>query len=128
MSSQIQKNIKSYYDILEKTQKGSMDVTSWLEWFLENLLIALKSSDEVLSDVIKRAEFWQKNSNIIFNERQKKVLNRFMDNFEGNLTTSKWAKICNCSQDTATNDINDLISKKILKRLGDGRSVHYKLK
>lgn len=128
MSSQIQKNRKSYYDILEKTQKGSMDVTSWLEWFLENLLIALKSSDEVLSDVIKRAEFWQKNSNIIFNERQKKVLNRFMDNFEGNLTTSKWAKICNCSQDTATNDINDLISKKILKRLGDGRSVHYKLK
>ena len=105
-----------------------MDVTSWLEWFLENLLIALKSSDEVLSDVIKRAEFWQKNSNIIVNERQKKVLNRFMDNFEGNLTTSKWAKICNCSQDTATNDINDLISKKILKRLGDGRSVHYKLK
>lgn len=127
MSAQIQKNRKGYYDILEKTQKGSMDITNWLVWFLENLLIAIKSSEEILSEVIQRTEFWRKHSDIIFNERQKKVLNRFMDNFEGNLTTSKWAKMCNCSQDTATNDINDLISKKIVKRLGDGRSVHYVL-
>lgn len=128
MSSQIQKNRKSYYEVLEKTQKGSMDITNWLVWFLENLLIAIKSSDEILSDVIKKAEFWQKNSNIIFNERQKKILNRFMDNFEGNLTTTKWAKMCNCSQDTATNDINDLISKNILKRVGEARNIHYILK
>lgn len=128
MSSQIQKNRKSYYDILEKTQKGSMDITNWLVWFLENLLIAIKSSDEILSDVIKKAEFWQKKSNIMFNERQRKVLNRFLDNWQGNLTTSKWAKICNCSQDTATNDINDLINKKILKRMGEGRNIHYVLK
>ena len=125
MSAQIQKNRKSYYDILEKTQKGSMDITNWLVWFLENLLLAINSSENILSDVIQKAEFWRKHSDTIFNERQKKVLNRFMDNFEGNLTTSKWAKMCNCSQDTATNDINDLISKKILKKLGDGRSVHY---
>lgn len=125
MSSQIQKNRKSYYKILEETQKGSMDVTNWLIWFLENLLIAINSSEDILKNVLKRAEFWQKNTNITFNERQKKVLNRFMDDFKGNLTTTKWAKMCNCSQDTATRDINDLIDKKILKKVGTGRSTHY---
>lgn len=127
MSSQIQKNRKSYYEILEKTQKGSMDITNWLVWFLKNLLIAIKSSGEITNKVLQKAEFWQKNSNIVFNERQIKVLNRFMDNFEGNLTTTKWAKMCNCSQDTATLDINDLIVKKILKKVGKGRATHYLL-
>ena len=128
MSSQIQKNRKSYYAILEKTQKGTMDITNWLVWFLKNLLIAIQSSGEITNNVLKRSEFWQKNANIVFNERQIKVLNRFMDNFEGNLTTTKWAKMCNCSQDTATIDINELIAKKILKRIGKGRSTHYILK
>ena len=127
MSSQIQKNRKSYYEILEKTQKGSMDITNWLVWFLKNLLIAIQSSGEITNKVLQKAEFWQKNSNIVFNERQIKVLNRFMDNFEGNLTTTKWAKMCNCSQDTATLDINDLIVKKILKKVGKGRATHYLL-
>lgn len=127
MSSQIQKNRKSYYEILEKTQKGSMDITNWLVWFLENLLIAIQSSGEITNKVLQKAEFWQKNSNIVFNERQIKVLNRFMDNFEGNLTTTKWAKMCNCSQDTATLDINGLIVKKILKKVGKGRATHYLL-
>jgi len=128
MSSQIQKNRKSYYDILEKTQKGTMDVTNWLVWFLENLLLAIQSSSELTKNVLKKAEFWHKNANIVFNERQIKVLNRFMDNFEGNLTTAKWAKICSCSQDSANLDINDLIAKKILKKLGKGRSTHYALR
>ena len=128
MSSQIQKNRKEYYEILERTQKGSMDITPWLEWFLENLLIAIKSSEDILSDVILRAEFWHKNSHINFSERQRKVLNRFMDNFKGNLTSVKWAKMCNCSQDTATLDINDLIDKKILKKLGKGRNTYYVIK
>ena len=127
MSSQIQKNRKSYYEILEKTQKGSMDITNWLVWFLENLLIAIQSSGEITNKVLQKAEFWQKNSSIVFNERQIKVLNRFMDNFEGNLTTTKWAKMCNCSQDTATLDINDLIVKKILKKVCKGRATHYLL-
>ena len=127
MSSQIQKNRKSYYEILEKTQKGSMDITNWLVWFLENLLTAILASDEILGGVLNRARFWTKNSEVVFNERQKKVLNRFMDNFEGKLTSSKWAKICNCSQDSATKDINDLIDKKILKKVGDGRNTHYVL-
>ena len=125
MSSQIQKNRKAYYDILEKTQKGSMDITNWIEWFLENLLNAINSSEDILKEVLKRAEFWQKHINISFNERQKKVLNRFMDNFEGNLTTTKWAKLCGCSQDSATRDIADLIEKKILKKVGSARSTHY---
>ena len=128
MSAQIQKNRKSYYAILEKTQKGTMDITNWLVWFLENLLIAIQSSGEITNNVLKRAEFWQKNANLVFNERQIKVLNRFMDNFGGNLTTTKWAKMCNCSQDTATIDINELIAKKILKRIGKGRSTHYTMR
>ncbi len=127
MSAQIKKERKSYYKILEQTQKGSIDITCWLEWFLANLLTAINSSDEILSSVLKKAEFWQKYSDIIFNERQNKVLNRIMDDFEGSLTTKKWAKMCNCSQDTATNDINDLIDKKILKKLGKARTTHYKL-
>lgn len=127
MSSQIQKNRKAYYEILEKTQKESMDITDWLVWFLENLLCAVNSSEEILKGVLRRAEFWQKNIDTVFNERQRKVLNRFMDDFKGNLTTSKWAKMCNCSQDTATRDISDLIEKKILKRMGTGRTTHYKL-
>lgn len=127
MSSQIQKTRKDYYNILEKTQKSSMDITNWIVWFLETLLEAIKSSEDILSGVLKRAEFWQKHNNLIFNKRQKMVLNRFMDNFKGNLTTTKWAKICNCSQDTATRDISDLIGKKILKKIGEGRNTHYKL-
>lgn len=127
MSSQIQKNRKSYYEILEKTQKGTMDITNWLIWFLENLLISIKSSEKITTKVLEKAQFWQKHSNTIFNERQIKVLNRFMDNFEGNLTTTKWAKMCNCSQDTAALDIKDLINKKILKRTGKARSTHYVL-
>lgn len=128
MSSQIQKNRKSYYEILEKTQKGTKDITNWLVWFLENLLLAINSSEDILKGVLQRTEFWQKNINISFNERQKRVLNRFMDNFKGNLTSTKWAKMCNCSQDTATRDISDLIDKKILKKQGSGRSTHYILK
>ena len=127
MSSQIQKNRKSYYEILEKTQKGTMNITNWLIWFLENLLISIKSSEKITTKVLEKAQFWQKHSNTIFNERQIKVLNRFMDNFEGNLTTTKWAKMCNCSQDTAALDIKDLINKKILKKTGKARSTHYVL-
>ena len=90
-------------------------------------MTAILASDEILGGVLKRAIFWTKNSGVVFNERQKKVLNRFMDKFEGKLTSSKWAKICNCSQDSATKDINDLIDKKILKKVGDGRNTHYVL-
>lgn len=128
MSAQIRKERKSYYEILEKTQKGTMDITNWLLWFLENLLISIKNSDEILGSVLKKAEFWQKHLETSFNNRQRKILNKIFDGFEGNLTSTKWAKICDCSQDSASNDINDLIDKKILKKLGKAKNTHYVFK
>ncbi len=125
MSAQIRKERKSYYEILEKTQKGTLDITNWLLWFLENLLISIQNSDEILGNVLKKAEFWQKHLGIGFNDRQRKILNKLFDGFEGHLTSSKWAKICNCSQDSSSNDINDLIDKKIFKKIGKAKNTHY---
>ena len=128
MSSQIKKVRKSYYDALEITQKSTLDITLWLKWFLENMLCAIDNSEELLQSVWKKTEFWNANKNIVLNERQMKILNMLFDNFEGNLTTSKWAKICSCSQDTATRDIADLVEKGILTKQGEGRSTHYAIR
>ena len=128
MSSQIQKNRKSYYEILQITQKESIDITSWIVWFLENMSAAIEHSEELLQDVIRRTEFWNTNKTVVFNERQIKVLKKLLENFEGKLTTQKWAKICNCSHDTANRDIIDLINKNILTKLGEARATHYVLK
>lgn len=130
MSSQIKKVRKSYYDILQITQKDSVDITLWLKWFLENLVTAIDNSEELLNDVLKRAEFWEKNKAQVFNDRQIKVLKKILDNggkFEGNLTTKKWAAICNCSHDTANRDIADLISKNVLIKQGEARATHFVL-
>ena len=127
MSSQIKKMRKSYYEALQITQSNSVDITEWLKWFLENLLCAIENSEELLKNVWRKAEFWQRHKDIILNERQQTILNKLFDNFEGNLTTSKWAKICNCSQDTASRDIADLVQKGILEKTGDGRATHYLL-
>jgi len=129
MSAQIRLERKQYYEILEKTQKGNLDITEWIKWFLNCLINSLKSTDIVLNRVLFKAEFWRKHSNTIINERQKKLLNKILDGFEGKLTSSKWAKIAKCSKDTAIRDINDLISKDILKKEeGGGRSTSYGLK
>lgn len=129
MSAQIRLERKQYYEILEKTQKGNLDITEWIKWFLNCLINSLKSTDIVLNRVLFKAEFWRKHSNTIINERQKKLLNKIVDGFEGKLTSSKWAKIAKCSKDTAIRDINDLISKDILKKEeGGGRSTSYVLK
>ena len=128
MSSQVKKNRKTYYQALEVTQKSSLDITEWLKWFLENVLEAIENSQELFDEVIKKANFWSKNSSTIMNERQVKVINRLFDGFEGKLTTSKWAKMCNCSQDTATRDITDLINKDILEKHGEARATHYMIK
>lgn len=128
MSSQIKKVRKSYYEILELTQKKSLDITLWLKWFLENISLAIDNSDKMLNSVIFRANFWNKNKLIEFNQRQIKVLQKLMNDFDGNLTTKKWAKICNCSHDTANRDILDLINKNILEKQGDARATNYKLK
>lgn len=129
MSAQIRIDRKQYYEILEKTQKGTLDITEWVKWFFNCLINALKSTDAVLMMVLFKAGFWQKHAKTIINERQKKVLNKILDGFYGKLTSSKWAKMAKCSKDTAIRDINDLISKDILqKESAGGRSTNYELR
>jgi Fic family protein len=128
MSSQIKNERKKYYDILEKTQKGDLDITEWIIWFLECLKKAILSSDTTLEVVLKKDRFWRNNVNTALNSRQKKVINKLLDGFVGNMTSSKWAKINKTSKDTAVRDINDLISKNILTREAKGgRSTSYQL-
>jgi Fic family protein len=128
LSAQIINERKQYYEILELTTKGELDITEWLQWFLYCLLNALKLSKKILENVIFKHKFWTNNASGIENERQKKILNKLLDGFDGILTSSKWAKIGKCSQDTALRDINDLIDKQILCRLPEGgRSTGYAL-
>ncbi len=128
MSTQIQKERNSYYDILEKTQQGDLDITNWLEWYLNCLLHAIENSEKILEKIMIKHSFWAENSQVTLNERQRKILNMLMDDFEGVLNTSKWAKIGKCSQDTALRDIQDLMKKGILvKSRQGGRSTNYEL-
>jgi Fic family protein len=128
MSSQIRAERKDYYKILEKTQKGTLDITEWLVWYLKCLADALNSSDKILSKVLYKHKFWIKYSSETLNSRQILLINKLLDNFIGQLTTSKWAKIANCSQDTALRDIQDLVNKNILqKNPSGGRSTNYNL-
>jgi Fic family protein len=128
MSAQIQRERNVYYGMLEKTQKGNLDITNWLLWFIECLERAISLSEENLSGVTQKAKFWESHQAVALNERQRKMLNKLMDAFEGKLTSSKWAKIAKCSPDTALRDIHDLIEKEILeKEEGGGRSTSYKL-
>lgn len=128
MSAQIRIERKQYYEILEKTQKGDLDITEWIKWFLSCLVNALKSTDKVLTRVLMKADFWNRHSETIISERQKKLINKLLDGFEGKLTSMKWAKIAKCSKDTAIRDINDLMKKEILKKQAvGGRSTSYEL-
>ena len=128
MSSQIRAERKDYYNILEKTQKGTLDITEWLLWYLKCLADALNSSDIILSKVLYKHKFWIKFSSETLNSRQILLINKLLDNFIGQLTTSKWAKIAKCSQDTALRDIQDLLNKNILqKNPSGGRSTTYTL-
>lgn len=128
MSAQIRLERKQYYDILEKTQKGNLDVTDWIVWFLNCLINALKATDSILIRVLFKADFWQTHIDTAINDRQRKLLNKLMDGFDGKLTSSKWAKIAKCSKDSAVRDINDLIDKGILqKEVAGGRSTNYEL-
>ena len=128
MSAQIRIERKQYYEILEKTQKGDLDITEWIVWFLNCLINALKSTDSVLTRVLFKAEFWKKHIETAINDRQRKLLIKLMDGFDGKLTSSKWAKIAKCSKDSAVRDINDLIEKGILqKEAAGGRSTNYEL-
>lgn len=128
MSNQILAERKKYYDVLEKTQHGTNDITDWLVWFLSCLENALVNSGDVLDSVLKKARFWEKHSQTPLNDRQRLMLNKLLDGFDGKLTSSKWAKTAKCSQDTAIRDIQDLINKSILqKEMQGGRSTNYEL-
>ncbi len=128
MSAQIRVERKEYYNILEKTQKGHLDITEWILWFLNCLINAINATEDILSKVLYKAEFWKLHSTTILNKRQQKMINKLLDGFTGKLTSSKWAKINKCSQDTALRDIQDLIKKNILqKEASGGRSTSYEL-
>jgi Fic family protein len=128
MSAQIRVERKQYYEKLEKTQKGNSDITEWILWFLQCLINAIDSSEVILSKVLHKAEFWKNHSTTILNDRQQKVIHKLLDGFDGKLTTSKWAKINKCSQDTALRDIQDLMKKNILRKEDSGgRSTNYEL-
>lgn len=128
MSAQIRVERSRYYEMLESTQKGGLDVTSWVEWFLACLGRAFEGAEGILRTVLAKAEFWKRHGAETFNPRQKDMLNRLLDGFTGKLTSTKWAKIGKCSPDTALRDITDLLERGILrKEAGGGRSTSYSL-
>lgn len=126
LSNQILTEKKVYYEILQKVQHNDCDITEWIDWFLNCLYRALLTSQEAIRIILIKAEFWDKNQKTILNSRQRIMLNRLLDGFEGKLKTSKWAKITKCSPDTALRDIKDLIDKGILSQEeSGGRSTNY---
>jgi len=128
LSAQIQRERKDYYEILERTQKGTLDVTVWLLWFLGALERAIANAHLVLDGVLSKARFWQRWAATPMNERQIKLLGRLLDGFDGKLTSSKWAAIAKCSPDTALRDITHLLDLGVLKKsAGGGRSSSYEL-
>ncbi|MEK6543914.1 MAG: Fic family protein [Elusimicrobiota bacterium] len=129
MSAQTQRQRKDYYDILERTQKGTLDVTDWMKWFLDCLDRALAGTEDTLASVFKKDQFWKTYATLAINERQRLMLNKLLDGFVGKLTSTKWAMLAKCSQDTAQRDIVALIERGILvKDSAGGRSTSYSLK
>lgn len=128
LSAQIQRERNAYYDILERTQKSSLDVTEWLTWFLHALHQAVGQAQLTMSAVLAKTHFWQRWAATPLNERQVKLLNRLLDGFDGKLTSSKWAAIAKCSPDTALRDITDLLTRGVLRKaIAGGRSTSYEL-
>lgn len=128
LSAEIHRQRQGYYEALERNQRGSLDATEWLAWFLQCLGSAVDGAAAGLDLVLCKAGFWRRHAGTSFNERQIKVLNRFLDGLEGKLTTSKWAKLGRCSQDTAWRDILDLLDRGVLKKdPAGGRSTSYSL-
>lgn len=129
MSAQIRLERNAYYDILERTQNEKLDITGWLQWFIDCFDRALDATEKTLASVLRKARFWETHASAAINERQRLVLNKLLNGFEGKLTSSKWAKLTKCSQDTAYRDIQDLIEKGILvKDAAGGRSTSYSLR
>ncbi len=128
MSAQIRQQRSDYYAILERTQQATLDITPWMSWFLDCLGRAMDGADSVLATVLSKARFWQSVAPMSLNDRQQLMLNRLIDGFEGKLTSSKWATIAKCSQDTAQRDIADLVERGVLRKdEAGGRSTSYSL-
>ena len=128
MSSRIRAERNAYYDVLERTQRGTTDVTEWMDWFLACLGRSIDNACTALAGVLAKARFRERAAGLSLNDRQRRVLNRLLDGFEGKLTTSKWAKLAKCSQDTALRDIAFLVDHGLLARNpGGGRSTSYRL-
>jgi Fic family protein len=128
MSAQISAERNAYYDILETTQKGGLDITDWLAWFLQCLDRAFDRANDILAGVLEKSKFWQRHGGATLNARQRDMINRLLDGFEGKLTTAKWAKIEKCSSDTALRDIDALVKQGVLVRdAAGGRSTSYSL-
>lgn len=128
MSAQICAERNAYYDILEATQKGDLDITGWLDWFLSCLDRAFDRAETILASVLRKSRFWKQHAGAAFNDRQRAMVERLFNGFNGKLTSSKWASIEKCSQDTALRDIEDLVSKGVLaKDAAGGRSTSYSL-
>jgi len=128
LSAQIQRERKAYYDILERTQKGTLDVTDWLAWFLATLHRSVDQAQHTLDTVLAKARFWRHFAGTPMNERQVKLLNKLLDGFDGKLTSSKWAALAKCSPDTALRDINELLTHGLLRKSeSGGRSTSYEV-
>jgi Fic family protein len=128
LAAQIERERSTYYERLESAQKGTMDVTPWLGWFLSCIERAISDSEATFADVLRKARFWQHWAGATMNARQIKLLNKLLDGFEGKLTSSKWAAVAKCSQDTALRDISDLLDRGVLRRSeASGRSTSYEL-
>ncbi len=130
MSAEIQHRREEYYDVLERSQKGATDITEWIEWYLICVLSAIQRSGELVDHVWQKAKFWERNRRLKewLNERQELMIDRLLDGFDGKLTSSKWARICKCSQDTANRDISQLVRRKVfVKSEARGRSTSYTL-
>ena len=128
LSSQMLAERKVYYEVLQKVQHSNGDISKWLDWFLNCLYRALQSTEETMRKALYKSEFWDKHEDAVINSRQRLMLNKLLDGFDGKLKSSKWAKITKCSADTALRDIKDLIEKGILKQEeSGGRSTNYEL-
>lgn len=128
LSAEIQRRRADYYRVLQQTQRGNLDVTQWLLWFLDALQSAVQAAHESLESVLFKARFWQQWAGTALNDRQVKLLNRLLDGFDGQLTTGRWSRMAGCSSDTALRDIADLVNRGILrKQEGGGRSTRYAL-
>ena len=128
LSAQIEAERKQYYLSLERNQKGNTDITDWLEWFLGCLGRAVEGAEDALAGILRKTKIWERINQATVNERQRKVINRMLDGFEGKLSTSKYAKLAKCSADTALRDIKALLDRGVLRHdQGGGRSTTYRL-